>query len=166
MTKKVTKLFQDLLLSISVFLFSYSTYGQYDKNISIQKAIDVEKKITDVIVDYLETEDHNCSDSEFYYSLLFYQKDKFIIARVFEDYNNFLENCDGYLDINGKYFFLENEKHWTLYLSETGRYKNFISSSLKNEHFIPFGYQGDAKFYKIEKGEILLERTEKCHKKD
>lgn len=164
MIKQVTKSFQDLLLSISVTFLSYSAYAQQDKYICIQQAIDMDKKITSVIVDYLETEEHNCSDSEFYYSLLFYQKDKFIIARVFEDYNNFLENCDGYLEVKGKYIFLENQKHWALYLSETGRYKNFISSSLKNEHFLPFGYQSDAKFYKIENGNILLERIEKCSK--
>lgn len=164
LSKKLIQLFLNQLFRISLFLCTINVNSQNSTGslIDLQKVESKNNSFIECIEDYIRNKDENCSQKTFYYYISFENENQFFISRIFEDYNNFIERCNAYVEINGQNVLIKKSNFWQNHFYETARYKKFFYYKSNNEHFFPFGYQSDSKYYKIVDGIITLERTKPC----
>lgn len=164
LTKKLIRLFLNQLFLISLFLCPINGNSQNStwNLIDLQKVESKHNSLSECIADYIKNKDENCSEKTFYYYILFQNENQFYISRIFEDFNNFIEGCNAYVEINGQNVLIKKSDFWKNHFYETARYKKFFYYKSNNEHFFPFGYNSDSKYYKIVDGIITLERSKPC----
>lgn len=156
----------DLKLLISILILSFTANSQNMRSsIDVQKVNDPNGYFTDCIADFIKNKSQDCSDGEFFYYIDFYDEKKFYISRLYEDYNNFMESCAAYIVVDERIVFIQKSDFWKNYYQETGRYKTFSYLKTDNGTFFPAGYQSDSRFYKIENGNVILERLLPCKRK-
>lgn len=151
-----------ILINLLIFNFANAQEVNCESIQTIEQVKSIDSELDKVILDYVKNKDEKCSNSDFYFYLNFTNQNSFYISRIFEDYNNFIETCHAYIIIDKKYVLIKRSSYWQDFFISTGRYKNFSYCKTNNEHFFPFGYYSDSKYYKITDGIITLERSKPC----